>query len=63
MYSVCVQSEAVVLTSLPSPPSGNEVPLYTWFSPARQDYALTNSSTTPPDAQGGCVCCVLLSLR
>jgi hypothetical protein len=31
------------------------VPLYTWYSASRDDYALTASSTTPPDAQGGYV--------
>lgn len=49
-----VRIEAVTL--LPSEPAApGLVPLALWYSASRDDYALTNSTTAPPDAQGGYV--------
>lgn len=36
-------------------PAPGRIGLYSWFSLSRGDNALTNSSTVPPDAEGGYV--------
>ena len=46
-----VRSEAVVLPAGAGAAPGR-LPLALWYSPSRADYALTNSTTAPPDAQG-----------
>lgn len=47
-----IQVEAVVLTTA-APAAPGLVPLYSWYSTSRHDYALTNTSSQPPDEQGG----------
>ena len=52
-----VEAVAVVDTSPASASAsavgdGVAVPLATWYSASRNDYALTNDTTTPPDATG-----------
>ena len=44
--------EAVVLGAQ-APPAAGQVPLFSWYSKSRRDYALTNTSAEPPDAVGG----------
>ena len=47
-----IRVEAVALSPA-KPAAPGLVPLFSWYSASRKDYALTNTSTTPPDAAGG----------
>jgi hypothetical protein len=47
-----IRVEAVVLSNA-APAAPGLVPLYSWYSASRHDYALTNTSLQPPDASGG----------
>ena len=47
-----IRVEAVVLGA-EEPAAPGLVPLFSWHSKARSDYALTNTSAAPPDAEGG----------
>jgi len=47
-----IRVEAVVLGA-EEPAAAGLVPLFSWYSKARADYALTNTSASPPDAEGG----------
>jgi hypothetical protein len=49
-----IRVEAVVLGAQ-APAAPGQVPLFSWYSAARHDYALTNTSAAPPDAEGGYV--------
>jgi len=47
-----ISVEAVAL-SPQKPAAPGLVPLFSWYSASRGDYALTNESSSPPDSQGG----------